>query len=100
MLAQREEDWYRIQEEEEAAAELELAAELDSRLQEEDIRVSETPALVWTCVPTCQAEDGGLAFGSRSTSRAGWLWWASVSLPARAQSSEKHLLSVQRGCSV
>eukprot|EP00891_Asterochloris_glomerata_P009420 jgi/Astpho2/9420/Aster-01681 len=38
MLAQREEEWYRIQEEEEAAAELEVAAEVESRLQEEDIQ--------------------------------------------------------------
>ena len=46
MLAQREEEWYRIQEEEEAVAELEIAAEVESRLQEEDIRVSGTLALV------------------------------------------------------
>lgn len=55
MLAQREEEWYRIQEEEEAAAELEVAAEVESRLQEEDIQVSRTPAPVWSCVLTCQA---------------------------------------------
>ena len=57
MLAQREEEWYRIQEEEEAVAELEIAAEVESRLQEEDIRVSGTLVLVWSCALTCQAEE-------------------------------------------
>ena len=66
MLAQREEEWYRIQEEEEAAADLELAAKLDSRLEEEDIRVSGTPALVWSCVLTCQADKWGLASAARA----------------------------------
>ena len=99
MLAQREEEWYRIREEEEAAAELELAAELDSRLQEEDIRVSGTPALVWSCVLTCPAHSGACV-GFCGPSRADWLRWASVSLQGRAQISEMQLLRMQRGCSI